>query len=517
MRLEPRLVERGRDGRRERLVLEIGQRSARARGRAPRAAQRGRPLGVALARAVAGPPRRAARTGAGRAARRRSTARSRAAASRAAPARRRGRARAACAAARRARGARSARRPAGDSPQSASIRRSLETTSPRVQQQHRQQRLLLGARRAAAARRPAEPRGAPESRTRAARSGTDPNRAGSCVRPPYHRAVSRMSAVRKRDAGGSETADPQGEHMRLPARTLAGTAAATSALAAFAAVPAVAGGGGKPTVEREVIQQTFFDEFILDIRGVDDEHHPDAAHDDQDVPRRLRDGSRQRRVHLRRSEHRTRAVRPHRQDRARRNAHDRRARHPSIRERAKGRSSAMPGGSASSRTGSWSVAPTPSCSRPIPPTCTADREDRRRPHLDGPGRTCLALARRLRVVVTRRVTIRQGDDRRRRAERRADALARQRRVWGGVALRSGARWSPYLNRPGAALMPHASASWVTVASVMRSSASRGWAMTCSRLPTAVAGEPASSHAVATPRGGPPRARSARWRPEAGQS
>ena len=65
---------------------------------------------------------------------------------------------------------------------------------------------------------------------------------------------------------------------------------------------------------------------------------------------------------------------------------------------------------------------------------------------------------------------------------------------GGVALRSGARWSPYLKRPGAALMPHASASWVTVASVRRSSASSGWAMTCSRLPTAVAGDPASSHA-----------------------
>ena len=48
---------------------------------------------------------------------------------------------------------------------------------------------------------------------------------------------------------------------------------------------------------------------------------------------------------------------------------------------------------------------------------------------------------------------------------------------GGVALRSGARWSPYLNRPGAARMPHASASCVTVASVRRSSASSGWAMT----------------------------------------
>ena len=66
---------------------------------------------------------------------------------------------------------------------------------------------------------------------------------------------------------------------------------------------------------------------------------------------------------------------------------------------------------------------------------------------------------------------------------------------GGVALRSGARWSPYLKRPGAALMPHASASCVTDASVRRSSANRGWAMTCSRDPTAVAGDPASSHAL----------------------
>ena len=64
-----------------------------------------------------------------------------------------------------------------------------------------------------------------------------------------------------------------------------------------------------------------------------------------------------------------------------------------------------------------------------------------------------------------------------------------------VALRSGARWSPYLNRPSADLMPHASANWVTDASADGVPRVAGWAMTCSRLPTAVAGEPASSHAL----------------------
>ena len=50
--------------------------------------------------------------------------------------------------------------------------------------------------------------------------------------------------------------------MRL---TLAATAAAL--LAAFAATPAMAA-GGKPTFEREVIEETFFDDFILDVCGV---------------------------------------------------------------------------------------------------------------------------------------------------------------------------------------------------------------------------------------------------------
>jgi hypothetical protein len=44
-------------------------------------------------------------------------------------------------------------------------------------------------------------------------------------------------------------------------------AAAVALLAAVAATPAMAA-GGKPTVEREVIEETFFDDFILDICGV---------------------------------------------------------------------------------------------------------------------------------------------------------------------------------------------------------------------------------------------------------
>jgi hypothetical protein len=44
---------------------------------------------------------------------------------------------------------------------------------------------------------------------------------------------------------------------------------AVAALAAFASAPALAGAAGKPTVEREVIVETFFDDFILDICGVE--------------------------------------------------------------------------------------------------------------------------------------------------------------------------------------------------------------------------------------------------------
>jgi hypothetical protein len=57
--------------------------------------------------------------------------------------------------------------------------------------------------------------------------------------------------------------------VRPKARKLAGPVAAMAALAAIASPPAMAGGGGKPTVEREVIQETYFDEYILDICGVE--------------------------------------------------------------------------------------------------------------------------------------------------------------------------------------------------------------------------------------------------------
>ena len=47
---------------------------------------------------------------------------------------------------------------------------------------------------------------------------------------------------------------------------LAGPIAAIVALAGFAASPAMAAG---PTVEREVTQETFFDEFALEVCGVE--------------------------------------------------------------------------------------------------------------------------------------------------------------------------------------------------------------------------------------------------------
>jgi hypothetical protein len=57
--------------------------------------------------------------------------------------------------------------------------------------------------------------------------------------------------------------------MRLTTRKLAGPVAAITVLAAIAAAPAMAGGGGKPTVEHEVIHETYFDDFIFDICGVE--------------------------------------------------------------------------------------------------------------------------------------------------------------------------------------------------------------------------------------------------------
>lgn len=58
--------------------------------------------------------------------------------------------------------------------------------------------------------------------------------------------------------------------MRLMKRKLAGPAVVIAALAVIATAPAAMAGasGGKPTVEREVINVTFFDDFILDICGV---------------------------------------------------------------------------------------------------------------------------------------------------------------------------------------------------------------------------------------------------------
>jgi hypothetical protein len=50
---------------------------------------------------------------------------------------------------------------------------------------------------------------------------------------------------------------------------LVGPIAAIAVLAAIASAPAMAAGGGKPTVEHEVIHETFFDDFIFDVCGVE--------------------------------------------------------------------------------------------------------------------------------------------------------------------------------------------------------------------------------------------------------
>jgi hypothetical protein len=56
----------------------------------------------------------------------------------------------------------------------------------------------------------------------------------------------------------------------LKQRKLVGPVLVIAALAVLATAPATmaAAPGGKPTVEREVINETFFDDFILDICGV---------------------------------------------------------------------------------------------------------------------------------------------------------------------------------------------------------------------------------------------------------
>jgi hypothetical protein len=49
-----------------------------------------------------------------------------------------------------------------------------------------------------------------------------------------------------------------------------GPVVAVAALIALATAPtATAGTGGKPVVERDVVEETFFDDFILDICGVE--------------------------------------------------------------------------------------------------------------------------------------------------------------------------------------------------------------------------------------------------------
>ena len=57
---------------------------------------------------------------------------------------------------------------------------------------------------------------------------------------------------------------------RMSARKRAGPAVVMAALAMIATTPAAMAGasGGKPTVEREVIKETVFDDFILDLCGV---------------------------------------------------------------------------------------------------------------------------------------------------------------------------------------------------------------------------------------------------------
>jgi hypothetical protein len=58
-----------------------------------------------------------------------------------------------------------------------------------------------------------------------------------------------------------------GKRFRLRTAAVIGVVAVTLP-AAVVAAPAMAGGGG-PTIEREVITETFFDDFIFDICGVE--------------------------------------------------------------------------------------------------------------------------------------------------------------------------------------------------------------------------------------------------------
>jgi hypothetical protein len=158
--------------------------------------------------------------------------------------------------------------------------------------------------------------------------------------------------------------------MRLTTRKLTGPVAAMTVLAAIAAAPAMAGGGGEPTVEREVIHETFFDDYIFDICGVE----TDTTHTQRTTIKTFPDGSE--------TVHRIAEWVPDdpgiaserwgRTTGSRPTARSRLSGSPSgSTGREKGRSSATPDGSGSSRTGSWSAARTPS-STPTPPMCSAD-------------------------------------------------------------------------------------------------------------------------------------------------
>ena len=72
--------------------------------------------------------------------------------------------------------------------------------------------------------------------------------------------------------GDPEAAERGAETSRAPKKTTRRLApvALVVALAAVFASPAAAapGHGGKPVVEREVVERTFFDDFVLDLCGV---------------------------------------------------------------------------------------------------------------------------------------------------------------------------------------------------------------------------------------------------------
>jgi hypothetical protein len=69
--------------------------------------------------------------------------------------------------------------------------------------------------------------------------------------------------------GGPQGTSPQGVSRETDEGEARRARRGDSCAGAIAPAPAMAGAsGGKPTVEREVINETFFDDFILDICGV---------------------------------------------------------------------------------------------------------------------------------------------------------------------------------------------------------------------------------------------------------